>query len=418
MAFPVDRHLRPRRAHVCPTGHRRCDRSVHSPPPHHHPTIALAGWSFECRLTIPSGYVLTYGSVPIGDADPAKRDKAALQDQAEKDAALERVRSRSHGPGGGGGSGNKPLSGWLTVRRQFQPIAQSSSIFTSNSPTTDLTGAELPDDDINGDKDKEGDNGSNSKDDTNSVKSGSSTPTPAPATYSARIAQTYRQMVEARQSKKDSPPKEFFWCVLKGSVLFLYEDEAQSECIAAIGVDKYMVGVETSEGGKFTGKDAEMFAKRNACVLRILEKEKTNGGNGHGNGEGKEGLPVLAKGMEAGAVAGGGEKADEEREMENAPWFLFSKSNTKQVQSPCGSSVLTGVGWKIGILPLYRHRHFDPLQPMFLRLLTCKRWSIRLILNQIQYPCGGSMPCWVGFSLVYTGQKHWNKYVLVFFGGP
>ncbi len=109
-------------------------------------------------------------------------------------------------------------------------------------------------------------------------------------------------MIEARTAKKDVPPKEFFYCVLKGSVLFLYDDEAQSDCVAAIGVDNYMVNVEGSDGEPFKGKDAEMFSKRTGLVMRIAEDRE-------------KGLPVLVmKGMEG---------------DENAPWFLFTKSNIK-----------------------------------------------------------------------------------------
>ena len=77
-----------------------------------------------------------------------------------------------------------------------------------------------------------------------------------------------------------------------------------------------MVSVESSSGEPFAGKDAEMFSKRTGLVMRIAEKA------GSGKGE-KDGLPVLAKGMQ-----GEGE-TEGEREMESAPWFLFTKSNTK-----------------------------------------------------------------------------------------
>lgn len=221
----------------------------------------------------------------------------------------------------------KPLSGWLTIRRQFAPYQSTSSIFLP-STTTPTSTAPPSTSEFLGDSDAHHgggtDDGSTQDKDGMSLASGTSTPgsaTPSnlstaaslavPTTYSARIANTYRQVMEARQ-KRESAPKEYFFCVLKGSVMFLYEDEAQAECVAAITVDKYIVGVENSEGGRFMGKDAEMFAKRNAVVLRISEDR-----------EGKAGLPVLVKGI-------GAEGSKElERELEAAPWFLFSKSNTK-----------------------------------------------------------------------------------------
>jgi hypothetical protein len=256
----------------------------------------------------PIGYVYKYGSVPIGDADPSKRLKAEIQSRSEREEILEKDAAKT-------APLVKPLSGWLTVRRQFAPYVTSSSIFLPNTTTPETASAEPEE--------------SPQERDDVSIRSTTSTPVPAstgsqtpsspaggtnapPTTYSARIASTYRQMMETRQ-KKESPPKEFLFCVLKGQVLFLYEDEAQSECVAAIGVDKYVVGIEGKEGGKFVGKDAEMFAKRNAIVLRMEDKEQSNG---------KDGMPNLAKGME-------GKEEEESKEVEGAPWFLFSKSNTK-----------------------------------------------------------------------------------------
>ena len=238
---------------------------------------------------------MTYGSVPIGDDDPDKHQKAALEAKAELDSALlEQSKSSA-----------KPLSGWLTVRRQFAPVNTSSSIFmpvTPTTPTGPTLEAQVPSIDEE----------TAEKDDVSIKTNGSdAVPTNAqpPTTYSARIAQTYRQMVDSRQ-KKDAAPKEFFFCILKGSVLFLYESEEQSECVAAIGVDKYVASMENKDGGKFPGKDAEIFSKRNALVLRIDHRKKE---------EAKDGLPALVTGM----------GVEAEKELESAPWFFFSKSNTK-----------------------------------------------------------------------------------------
>ena len=220
-----------------------------------------------------TAYVLTYGSTPIGDSDPDKLVKARLQHDEEKKEQL----SKSQSAGA-----NRALSGWLTIRRQFKPTSSGvSSIFTSNR-SADLNGVDTHHED---------------KEEEAKSTSGNG----ATTTYSARIAQTYRQMVEARQAKKDSPPKEFFFCVLKGSVLFLYDDEAQSDCVAAIGVDKYVISVERADGELFKGKDAEMFSKRTGLVMRI-------------SGKRDKGIPVMVKGME-------GDEKD--------PWYLFSKSNNK-----------------------------------------------------------------------------------------
>lgn len=290
VAVPVGRHIRLGRVDIHPPS--RTDRRRY--------VFAL---HVRCYDGLTTGYALTYGSVPIGDPDPEKTKKAELQLQHEREELLER----------GKASQSKPLSGWLTVRRQFQPSNSGSSMFM---PTIPMSNPEASPTDTDRDKEE----GGLDRDDA-SVKSGTATPanggsatgTGAPTTYSARIAQTYRQMVESRQ-KNTAPPKEYFFCVLKGRVLFLYEDEAQSECVAAIGVDKYTVGVEGKDGGAFTGKDAEIFAKRNAVVMRLCDTQ----------GEGKDGLPVLSKGMTTTE-----ESKEEAAEKEHAPWFLFAKSNTK-----------------------------------------------------------------------------------------
>jgi hypothetical protein len=229
---------------------------------------------------------LTYGSTPIGDPDPFRTDKARLQAEQEREELLEKAKNAA--------ATAKPLSGWLTVRRQFQPNNTSTSIFApamASSASINTAHPEIEEEQTD-------------KDDA-SIKSGvstqttTSTATTVPTTYSARIAQTYRQMVESRQN-----------------VLFLYEDEAASECVAAIGVNKYVVGIEGKDGGRFEGKDGEMFAKRNCIVMRVQERESAA----------KDGLPALTKSM---GIGNGELGQEEEREPENAPWFLFSKSNTK-----------------------------------------------------------------------------------------
>ena len=252
-----------------------------------------------CQKALIPGYAMTYGSTPIGDSDPTKREKAALQAQQEREELNEKAKNAA--------ATAKPLSGWLTVRRQFLPANATSSIFAPNMAPPPGVNPMEPEEDP-------------SEKDDESIKSGTtaqtaSTTTTVPTTYSARIAQTYRQMVEARQ-RKEAPPKEFLFAMLKGTVLFLYDDEAASECVAAIGVNKYVISVESKEGGRFEGKDAEMFAKRNGIVMRIQEKEK----------DAREGLPALTKSMGAGGSDG---ITEDEKESESAPWFLFSKSNTK-----------------------------------------------------------------------------------------
>ncbi|KAK4686092.1 hypothetical protein P7C73_g4034, partial [Tremellales sp. Uapishka_1] len=237
----------------------------------------LGGLTFVPLLIVAIiGYVRIYGSTPIGDPDPSKEMKAKIQEEHEKNTSTPSTKGPS-------------ISGWLTVRRQFEPIPKNNNgSLLSVSSSLNMANTSV-------DKEKE-----KEKEKEAEEANGS--------TYSARIAQTYKAMMEAR-SKAASTPKEFYFAVLKGTVLFLYEDEDQAECAAAIGLDRYTVGVEGSKdaSGVFKGKDAEMFAKRNAIVLRMNETEE-------------RALPVLMKNMGAN---------DEEKESEAAPWFLFSKSNVK-----------------------------------------------------------------------------------------
>ncbi|KAK8858495.1 hypothetical protein IAR55_002722 [Kwoniella newhampshirensis] len=240
-------------------------------------------------------YVWTYGSTPIGDSDPYKLKKAFLQEEAERDEQVEKSSKA------GTSDTNKTISGWLTVRRQFSPVGSGGG----GVPFVTVP-AELVTEETEGENQAEKD-----KNDGDSVNSASSvTNGTGPTTYSARIAQTYRSMVP-RATKKESTPKEYFFCVLKGSVLFLYDDESASNCMAAIGLDDYLVRVESDKGKRFKGRDGEMFAKRNAIVLRVANRDGK-----------KKGMTVLTKGMPA-------EDAEQGREMENKPIFLFSKSNTK-----------------------------------------------------------------------------------------
>ncbi|WVQ80668.1 hypothetical protein IAT38_002773 [Cryptococcus sp. DSM 104549] len=264
-------------------------------------------------------WVIQYGSTPIGDADPYKLKKALLQDEAERDEQLEKEKQKEKDRASGGNAestqSTQSVSGWLTVRRHFKHTTVTGGPVVSASPEDELgedealglgkggvaPGEKLPGEFVGGSAPPGG--------------SGTSTPTgsgstPAPTTYSARIAQTYRSMVP-RGTKKEPPPKEYFFCVLKGAVLFLYEDETQANCVAAIGIEDYTVEVEGEKGRRFKGRDGEMFAKRNAIALRVARGR-----------EGRKGLPVLARGMQA-------EEEERDKELQNRPIYLFSKSNIK-----------------------------------------------------------------------------------------
>jgi hypothetical protein len=235
------------------------------------------------------------------------------------------------------------VSGWLIVRRQYKP-SKEGILFTNN--ITDLTGAQkrrettdsvstgggssIKDKDAasirsgqvrDGDEDDprlDADAASTFTTDSNtsnSNKVGAAPSTTSPSNITTTAAQ--RSWVQAaRQTlalpKREAPARERFYCVLKGSVLYLYEDERQSDALAVLAVDRFKVGVETS-AGPFDGKDGEMFAKKNAIVMRLWDSEKDKVDKGTS-------MPVLAKGM-TGDVG--------ENDMERAPWYLLSKNNSQ-----------------------------------------------------------------------------------------
>lgn len=245
-----------------------------------------------------------YGSVPV-EIPSAIVSEVYVPDDGEERKKLLAATSTS--------PSQPTLSGWLTIRRSFPNTSnavsdkthtKSASVDTSaSSDTPETAAADLL-------KSKDGKEGKEAQ------------AQPQPNTYSARLLQGYKSIVESRASNtngnsnsSNTPPKEIFFCTLKGSVLFLYHDEKKEEVVAAIGVDRYTVSVESPDGGgKKAARDAEMFAKRNAIVLRIKGTDE------------KSGIPVLAKGLN---VPEDGASAELQKDVEALPWYLFVKSNTR-----------------------------------------------------------------------------------------
>ena len=87
--------------------------------------------------------------------------------------------------------------------------------------------------------------------------------------------------------------EDAYFAVLKGATLYLYEDEAMSECTAAIDVARCHVRVFPEEGLL----DGELFAKRNALIIREVECDENEQSVGSSS-------------------------------TQSAPWFIFFRSVT------------------------------------------------------------------------------------------
>jgi hypothetical protein len=228
---------------------------------------------------------------------------------------------------------------------------------------------------MNGDKEKESD----------------STSTNTSGKYSTMLLNSYRSIVDSRSASPSGgptatpaqavgsastapshPPKEFLFCALKGSVIFMYENEDQKDCVGVIGVDGFTVGIsrgdeedpELAADGALAAKgksrmlDGELFAKRHAIVLRQIPHhvERKKGGRRGTRSRSNTAMNVLLKGMDDGntspsqSVMNGSEnqnlahaaedeaakrrreRKERQRERERVeaqPWYFFAKNNVK-----------------------------------------------------------------------------------------
>ncbi|KAF5385242.1 hypothetical protein D9615_001134 [Tricholomella constricta] len=143
-----------------------------------------------------------------------------------------------------------------------------------------------------------------------------------------------RSFLDARsKDPKRSRPKDMWYVVLKGKVLYLYEDEEMTECEAAVELGGHDV-VIYPEGLL----DGELFAKRNAICLKPKKREaekltpsatkemKFRGDGVDAEAEQKTANPKPQE-KEWETLLEAERTKQEEPLNPSTPWFIFVRSN-------------------------------------------------------------------------------------------
>ncbi len=241
----------------------------------------LGGFTFIPLLFFGILAITVYTSAPVGDSDPTQPSKQKLGESNESESNKDKKDAKVVPD-----ISPRPLQGWLTARRTFEE-------------------------------------------------------TPTEGSY---VNQMVRSFLDARsKDPKRTRPKDLYYSVLKGTVLFLYEDDIMSECWAAIQLSSYDVAIHPPGC-----LDGELFAKRNAIMLRVkpaeadaqaadlpnITKEMTLGeGTSLATAEetdipNKE-FPDVVKKSDSDNDVATRDVARESAFDQSRPWFLFFKSNTQ-----------------------------------------------------------------------------------------